>query len=93
MITHEYSRKLKIFMKDKHPCKDCISYPICQNRDVVSLIKCCKSLRISLTKPAASDEGLSVVLITTQMEKDITRYYVYNHRAYLGAFFGFEIEN
>ena len=86
-MTNEESRKLKNYLKNKPPCKDCISYAVCQNEDVVTAVWKCIILSVSIS--GFRKEGLSMVISkgkhkTTLRKGFDYRYYVYYDTAYLG---------
>jgi len=86
-MTHEDSRQLKHYMKTSAPCNECISYAICQNRDIVKAVDSCKNLSISISKLSQTESGLSLILVTTTT-RGICFFYVFNNGSYLGNFKG-----
>ena len=88
-MTHEDSRTLKHYMKTSAPCNECISYAMCQNRDVVRAIDSCKILSISISNLNLEVTGLSLILATTT-NRGRCFFYIFNGGAYIGNFIGSE---
>lgn len=85
-VAHEQSRKLKNYMKNISPCKDCISYAVCQNEDVVSAIWRCVILSTSIVGYKNKKEGLYITISNEEKILNGYRYYVYYYGTYLGNF-------
>ena len=88
-MTHEDSRTLKHYMKTSAPCNECISYAMCQNRDIVIAVNSCKTLSISISKLSIEETGLCLILATTTT-RGRCFFYVFNNESYLGNFTGSE---
>jgi len=87
-VAHEESRKLKKYMKNISPCKDCISYAVCQNEDVVAAICRCAILSTSIAGSGYKNnkEGLYITISNEEKILNGYRYYVYYYGTYLGNF-------
>ena len=82
-MTNEQSRKLKNYLNDKSPCKDCIVYPVCQNEDVVIAVYKCVILSRSIA--GYKEKGLYMVISGAH---EFYHFYVYHDTGYIGNFKG-----
>jgi hypothetical protein len=80
-------RTLKEFMEPHLPCKNCIVYAACMNRDVVEAVKNCMILSTSIA--GNSSHGLHMTISNSRAPYDI-RLFIYIDRVYIGSFWGKE---
>ena len=84
--THEHSRKTRFYLDNSHPCKECLSYAICQNEDIVVAIKECDRLAWSVFRRGGEIHTPKLYLQLSMTEGHQMQYYVSYDGVYMGNF-------